>query len=113
MEKIISDPVPILKIKLPKVLTSLFYSINNEELAYSIIKRDLKINPKRYIVIKSISDEYEEDEIDVLLVFNVFFDKGKIIRIDDSSNWGIVGIFELDFNLGINIEKMLEDSRED
>lgn len=107
----IYNPVPVLKIKLPKIITTLFYSIRDEELAYRILKEELNIESNRYIVIKNIVDE--EEEMDILLIYNVFFDQGKIVKIDNPSKWGIVGIFELDFNALINVEKMLWDNRKE
>jgi len=103
------DPIkPIFAIKLSPTIHRVLETISEEEKKMELIKKVLKINPKRVIALKSILDKDNPGTMVVLFdyIYDIIMPKIEIPYNED----GVFTfkIYDIDFNKEINIEELLK-----
>ncbi len=104
------DPIkPIFAIKISPTLSKVLYTLSDEKEKLRLIRNVLGINPKRVIGLKNVLDENKSNGI-IVIIYDYIYEKimPKYDIPSDDKGFFKFKIYDMDFNLDINIEDLLK-----
>ena len=103
------EPKILFGIKLPEVVKNLSYEIKNKEIFLKVLRETFHIEKDRFLKSVSARDLKGNDTL-ILVIFDNFYSKKNMFKIDYKIEEFDFQIYEFDYNLEVNIEKIIEQN---
>ena len=105
------EPEILFGIKVPEIVKNLSYEIRNKERFTEILRETFNIKKDRFIKMVNARDLKGNDTL-IIVIFDNFYTKRNMWKFDFEIEEFNFKIYEFDYNLEVNVEKIIEQNHQ-